>query len=469
MYQSSETIPTLDLFPMHLIRKDSPWLALEQLIPWRKLEVLLKDLFSSSDRGRKSIPVRHVLGALIIQNKMNLTDRDTIDMISDMPALQYFLGLPTYEPIELFDFTLLCKYRQLLGIDLSQEMIEELLKFNGVNLEPETGKTHRGSLSIDATVAPVNITYPTDLKLLNVAREQSEKLIDDLYKKSALSSKPRTKRKKARADYLLYAKAKNLSRNKRFTANRMQLQYIDRNVKTIEKYANEGVFVLDDSQTEVIETIKQIYEQQHHMWETKTNRVDDRVVSFSQPHVRGIVRGKAGTKIEFGPKIAASKVNGYIILDKISFPNFNESQTLMEIIGKYKEKYGVYPEVVRADKIYQTRDNKTYCKSLGIRLSGPKLGRKPKDEEILKADREVQLQDLRKRQEIEGVFGVAKTKYGLEKLMTKLPESQIASIGLIFFVMNLVRILDKVSFYAEIEVLVLSITDNEMCYVFEDE
>jgi IS5 family transposase len=34
---------------------------------------------------------------------------------------------------------------------------------------------------MDTTVAPQNITYPTDLKLLNEAREKSEQLIDKLY------------------------------------------------------------------------------------------------------------------------------------------------------------------------------------------------------------------------------------------------------------------------------------------------
>jgi transposase, IS5 family len=50
-------------------------------------------------------------------------------------------------------------------------------------------------------------------------------------------------------------------------------------------------------------------------------------------------------------------------------------------------------------------------------------------------------EDVKKRQKIEGVFGVAKTRYGLEKLMTILPESQKARIGLVFLVMNLAQVL----------------------------
>lgn len=423
----------------------------------------MKELFSESDKGRKTIPVRHILGALIIQTRMNLTDRETIDMISDMPALQYFLGLPTFEPIELFDFTLLCKYRKRLGIDVTKDLIEQLLEHNCVVIKTETqdDQVRKGSLSIDATVTPVNITYPTDLKLLNATRLQSEKLIDALYEASDLKTKPRTYRRLARENYLKYAKAKKLSMGKRFTANRLQLQYIERNIKTIEKYVEQGVFIINDIQSETLETIKTIYTQQYTMWETKTNRIDNRIVNFHQPHIRPIVRNKAGTKVEFGPKIAVSKVNGYILLDKISFANFNESQTLHDIIERYKVMHGVYPEVVRADKIYQTRANRSLCKTLNIRLSGPKLGKKPKDEEKVKADQKIQKEDAKRRQEIEGVFGLAKQSYGLDKLMTKLPESQMASIGLVFFVMNLVRIFQQTSFCPRIETLILSIIDHE--------
>ena len=36
------------------------------------------------------------------------------------------------------------------------------------------------TLTIDATCTPTDITFPTDLKLLNEARESTERIIDDL-------------------------------------------------------------------------------------------------------------------------------------------------------------------------------------------------------------------------------------------------------------------------------------------------
>ncbi|MCK7485553.1 MAG: hypothetical protein MZU97_08345 [Bacillus subtilis] len=86
--------------------------------------------------------------------------------------------------------------------------------------------THEGSLSIDATVMPVNITYPTDLKLLNQVREKTEELIDIGQAQAKEDPKPRTYREEARTEYLKYSKAKRLTINKRRTSLTHPLQYI---------------------------------------------------------------------------------------------------------------------------------------------------------------------------------------------------------------------------------------------------
>ena len=46
-------------------------------------------------------------------------------------------------------------------------------------------------------------------------------------------------------------------------------------------------------------------------------RVDQRIVSLSQPHVRPIVRGKAGKPTEFGAKLSVSYVEKFIFLDRL--------------------------------------------------------------------------------------------------------------------------------------------------------
>lgn len=91
-------------------------------------------------------------------------------------------------------------------------------------------------------------------------------------------------------------------------------------------------------------------------------------------------------KYEFEPipQIIKSTQNGNInftfsLLDVSVEPGqlaaYNESGCLIEAIERFKERTGYYQERVLADQIYWTRENRSYCKEQGIRLSGPKLGR----------------------------------------------------------------------------------------------
>jgi capsule polysaccharide export protein KpsC/LpsZ len=76
---------------------------------------------------------------------------------------------------------------------------------------------NRGKLIIDATCAPADISYPTDLELLNGARVHTEKILDILYKqiKEKTNKKPTTYRNLARKDYLAVVKQRRPTRNKR--------------------------------------------------------------------------------------------------------------------------------------------------------------------------------------------------------------------------------------------------------------
>ena len=48
--------------------------------------------------------------------------------------------------------------------------------------------------------------------------------------------------------------------------------------------------------------IRTLYDQQSEMYTRGIHTVKNRIVSISQPHVRPIVRGKAGKRVEFEPR-----------------------------------------------------------------------------------------------------------------------------------------------------------------------
>lgn len=75
------------------------------------------------------------------------------------------------------------------------------------DLPPSGGNGNRGTMILDATVAPADIKYPTDLSLINACREDSERIIGKLWEHSDKSGhKTAYNRKKARKSFLKIAK-----------------------------------------------------------------------------------------------------------------------------------------------------------------------------------------------------------------------------------------------------------------------
>jgi len=281
------------------------------------------------------------------------------------------------------------------------------------------------------------------LGLLNQARVKTEKIIDTLYErlKGKLGKKPKTYRNLARKNYLKVAKKRKPSRKEIRKAIRKQLQYIKRNLAHIDQLiqTGAGLEVLRYQQYKSLLVVAEVYRQQQWMYENKTSRIEDRIVSLSQPHIRPIVRGKAGTSVEFGAKLSVSLRDGYVFLDRIDWDNFNESGDFKAQVEAFKEVTGAYPESVHVDRIYRTRSNRAFCKERGIRISGPPLGRPPafvSDEKKKQAK-----EDETVRNAIEGKFGVSKRRFSLNRVMAKLPHTAQTAIAITFLVMNLSTLL----------------------------
>ena len=191
--------------------------------------------------------------------------------------------------------------------------------------------------------------------------------------------KPRDYRQVAHMAFIAYTKKRRPSTSVRRKALRKQLNYLKRNIKHIERMLNR---IEDEVPYRIINrflVVKELYRQQRQMFERRERKVEKRTVSVTQPHIRPIVRGKAGTAVEFGAKISLSLSDGFSFIDHLSWENFNEAGDLIYQIELYKERYGYYPESVHADKIFQNRENRRYCKERNIRMTGKPLGRPPKE------------------------------------------------------------------------------------------
>ena len=260
-------------FDQHL-DEDNRWVKLAALIPWDELAgSYAKQL--NSDKGKYCIDIRMVIGAIIVKHYLCLDDRGTTAMISENVYLQYFCGLSSFQVAEPFHASLFVDIRKRLGLDSFDEWNQSIIKVCD-GLQPARKRVicsavekqivvkdasdkkeiaakdasdkkdqsavatnNKGILKIDASIADQKIKYPTDASLLTRCREESERLIDLLYKKSSFDKKPRTYRRIAKGLSLDFLKGKR--RRKRVIRRyiKKQLGYLRRNFGYIEELLDD--------------------------------------------------------------------------------------------------------------------------------------------------------------------------------------------------------------------------------------
>jgi len=475
-YQSQKQLPLAEFdWPFQTkLNENNRWVKLSACIPWDELaEAYYQGL--SETRGRPTKDARLVIGAVIIKHKLCLSDRETVAQIQENPYIQYFVGLPGYQMEEPFVPSLFVEIRKRMGqsvFDAFQGAIinaideakpkqkakakkkpahdDSDLSSSSGGTTDEAEQARQGKLILDATVAPQAIRYPTDLSLLNEAREFSEQIIDILYPKTDWERKPRTYRVKARKAYLAIAKQRRPSGKVRRRGIKQQLQYLRRNLGHIEhllEHWPEGTPIpLPRWLLYRYWVIQHVYEQQWEMHRSKNRRCDDRIVSISQPYVRPIIRGKLNKSVEFGAKLSVSlNGDGVACVDYLRWDAFHEGLDLKSQVEVYRERHGVYPEVVLGDPVYGTRDNRRYLNSHGIRFAGKPLGRPKKvtesNREELKRLKAQRREEYLQRIPIEGKFGQGKNGYRLNYIRARRADTSVAWINSIFLVMNLAVLL----------------------------
>lgn len=465
------------------LSKDNRWVKLSKIMPWEYIEgIYLKSM--SQENGRRAYCARIAFGACFIKEHEHYTDEGLVAAIQENPYMQYFLGLEEFHQEPLFDSSMMVHFRKRFPV-------EEIAKINEYictgkwpedsrnvdrndssseeneddNRQPPAGsgassekssqigkknkntsrkkekrrKKNHGKLIMDATVAPADIKYPTDIDLLNKSREHLENAIDLLWKEVPHTShKLPYSAKKARKSYLNLAKSKKWTKAKCRKAIGEQLRYIELATLRLGQLKEQ---VPDHEQRfprwlkDRLSVIPIVYAQQKEMYDSNQHTCADRICSLAQPHVRPIMRGKRPNPTEFGQKLHLSVVDGYTYIEQTSWKNFNEALDLEATVEDYFRKFGYYPEAVLADQIYRTRANRQFCKERGIRLSGPPLGRRKAGETDAKIRRQM-YRDACERNAIEGRSGNAKRRFGLDLVMCKLDETAKTEAALIILAMN---------------------------------
>jgi hypothetical protein len=456
---------------------ENRWIQFSKIIPWGKLS---RYYYERMDKkmGAGTIDARIVLGAVIIKHHEGLSDEGTIDNIKENLYMQYFLGLSSFKRDAVFAPSLFVEIRKRLGTDFWQEINDTIIEHNKPEEKSHTNNTennqaisdadlinenkievnqdlppinanktieeptNKGTINIDATIVEQDIQYPTDLGILNESREKLEEIIDVICLKTN-QEKPRTYRIKARKKYLNVAKKKRRTHKEIRKAVGMQLNFVNRDLKHIEALLMGQIdlsALFNKHQLKYLQVINEVYRQQKEMHTNRVHSTLNRIVSIHQPHVRPMVRGKAGSDVEFGSKIGICVHNGLTYLDHLSWDSYNETEDLKTSSENYKKRNGYYPAKINADQIYITRVNRKWCKENNIQLNGKPLGRPT--EQTKERIKELKI-GVGERNCVEGKFGQGKRWYGMGNIHAKLNTTSESMIGAIVVVLNLIRLVQQ--------------------------
>lgn len=172
MVGKKEKNPQLNMFQVPLkqfINESHELVGLSRKIDWESLE---KDLivYYCEDNGRPGIPIRLIVGVIMLRRMFNQSDESVLDRWVENPYWQYFCGETYFRYDYPFDRTELIKFRRRIG----EEGSEKILKAT-VNLF-EKKEVQEKEVLIDTTVQEKNITFPTDVKLQKKIIEKCRKI-----------------------------------------------------------------------------------------------------------------------------------------------------------------------------------------------------------------------------------------------------------------------------------------------------
>jgi transposase, IS5 family len=383
-----ETTESGDLFRTRLdqiINMKHELVQLAEKIDWEFLDGEIAPFYS--DKGRPGIETRFVIGLLLLKHIYGLSDEGVCERWIYDPYFQHFTGAEFFQhefPHERSD---LSHWRKRLGDKL------ELLLAESLRVAHESGALRTKDLArvtVDTTVQPKNITFPTDVKLLHAAIKGLARLA----RKHGVRLRQSYVRVAKRAAMMAgrYAHAKQFNRHRReLRILRIRLGRIIRDIRR--KIAGDEQ--LEAAFSRPLSRADQIRSQQQRQRGWK-------LYSFHAPEVECIGKGKASAPYEFGVKASVVTTNarapgGQFVLHARALPgNPYDGHTLRAIIEDTQSLTGREIERAYVDKGYRGHDVEN---SRRVFISGQKRG------VFGRIKRE-----LRRRSAIEAVIGHMKTE-----------------------------------------------------------
>jgi len=349
MIGKTDKSPQLHMYQVPLIQfinKEHELYQLSERIDWDELERDLTEYYCV-DNGRPSIPIRKVVGVVLLKRMFNESDESVVDRWKENPYWQHFCGEVNFQHHWPFDPTELIKFRKRMG----EAGMERILKLS-IDLF-ERKEIQEKYVLIDTTVQEKNITYPTDTKLQKrivekcraiskregiVLRQSYKRTLKQLMIDQRFREHPRRKKKANAAARKIKVIAGRVVRDMERKMNAEQLEKYEHDLLLFYRVLNQ------------------------------TQKGSNKIYSLHEPEVKCIAKGKEAKKYEFGNKssIAKTMKSGIIVGAKAFAENLYDADTLDPQLRQVERLTGQYPKIAINDRGYRGKK-----KVLGVQILIP--------------------------------------------------------------------------------------------------
>lgn len=338
MIGKTDKQPQLNIFKTPLnqfIDPNHELCLLSKNIDWEKVEEDFSQYYCV-DNGRPSIPIRKIVGVILLKRVYNLSDEGVVERWMENPYWQYFCGETCFQHKQPFDPTELIKFRQRIGESGAEKIL-------GLTIQLfEKKEIEEKEVLIDTTVQEKNITFPTDTKLQKKIIEKCR----DIACKEGIVLRQSYKRilKQLMIDQRFRQHPKR--RKKANAAARKIKTLAGRLVRDIERKMNDEQ--LQRYTADLIIFKLKLEEQKN----TK-----NKIYSLHEPHTKCIAKGKESKQYEFGNKtsIVKTRKSGIIIGAKAFKENIYDGDTLEPQLEQVERLTNYQPETGIVDRGYRGR------------------------------------------------------------------------------------------------------------------
>lgn len=366
---------------VELVNPEHELTLLAGKLDWDGFESGFAELYSSV--GCPAKPVRLMVGLLILKQLYNLADETVMLEWVSNPYFQYFCGETVFQWKFPCDPSDLVHFRHRIGETGVEKILAASILIHGE-------KVLREDTSVDTTVQPKNITYPTDTKLavkiINKSRQiadaegvdlrQSYKFVVKNLLRAANSRSPKQAKKRAAARKKIKTIASRVVRDVQRKLSGESLKKHEETITIFEKVLAQK---RDDK---------------------------DKIYSLHALEVACIAKGKAHKKYQFGSKVSFSTAQkSNVILAAVNFKgNPNDNKTLEKTLDQQERLTGVRAKKAFVDRGYKTREIG------GTLVQAPTNGRGKTKYEKGKLRK-----SFRRRAAIEPIIGHTKSDFGMDR------------------------------------------------------